>query len=217
MKKPLILTIIFVGFMLILFFCFGKKQENTDIVNSAIERNEIEPSSPSSRYEAILHENLFESEKGLEESKPIEEEKEEIVLEKSEASIVDDIRGEEDSNGVRHDVNLWIAEQPITYDQKLALIQLARSMQADLVNVERISQLDIENGRKEAEILAVNLMKSMGCIMDKFKDETDPFAYSYSLEKLIFNSENRIKANQQFDHALSGAAIIFPEGDPCAE
>ncbi len=133
------------------------------------------------------------------------------------SAAIKTLRGEEDSNGVRHDVNLWIADQPITYDQKLALLQLARSMQLNLLNSERINQLDIADGRKEAEKLAVNIMKSMKCIIDKFKDETDPFAYSYSLEKLMLNNENRINANEQFDRALSGAAIVFPAGDPCEE
>jgi len=213
MKKSIILTLIIIGFIIILFFCFGKKQEKTDTVTSTIERNEV--SSLPTQYDVLSHKNLFEPEKVLEESKPVEEEKKVLFLEKPETSVVDDVRGEEDSNGVRHDVNLWIAEQPITYDQKLALIQRARSMQIDLVNADRISKLDIKTAREEAKILTVNTIKAMKCILEKFKDETIPFAYTDSLEKLILNTKKRIEADEQLNEALTGAAIVSPEGDPC--
>ncbi len=214
MKKELILILVIIVFVLILLVYLCKQKINTETAKSVIERNEIEPSS-FSQYDAISHKNLFKPEKVSVEPKPVEEEKEVIVLEKPEIQSLDDIRGEEDSNGVRHDVNLWIAEQPITYNQKLALIQKARCLQNELVQSERLKKLDVETARKEASVLADESMKAIKCIGDQFDDQDDPYKFTDQLRKLILNTKERSEASESVDKAFSGGVIYYPKGDTC--
>jgi len=141
------------------------------------------------------------------------------TMEQDEISPIQDVsdivKGQEDENGVRHDINVWISKQDLNSEQKLALTQMAKTIQSEIVQAEQLKKFDIKTARKQAEILSVDSLRALDCILSRFNNDLNSFDYVDKIRKLTLNTKARIEADQFIDQALSGAAIIYPEGNAC--
>lgn len=113
------------------------------------------------------------------------------------------------ANGVRDDIDAYIASLPDTPAQKAVLLQHAAVLQATLtVDTSNFSAL---------HAVDMNLMNSIRCL-HKFYGEGIASRKSQDLEKFTVNTRIRLNAYEKFNSALSGTTIKIPSTAPnCAQ
>lgn len=120
-----------------------------------------------------------------------------------------DIRGpDKDSNGIRDDIDAWIAAQPISDAQKKAAKQVARVQQsmllADLNDTDALQKL----GERSAAAVV--------CISDTFSPERQIGRdLDSQIEAMTANTKERAKKYIAYNRAVSGSSGRLPEGKTC--
>jgi hypothetical protein len=112
------------------------------------------------------------------------------------------------SNGVRDDIEAYIASLPITQDQKAAAMQSARKMQLTLIvdlkdaaELERVSDLD---------------SRAIKCIADVFMPNyQDGYDLDSKIEAMTANTKERAKQYLAYNRARSGSVSSAPRGNTC--
>ncbi len=110
-----------------------------------------------------------------------------------------------DGNGVRDDIDAWIAAQPLTPIQKKALTQTAADMQSTLA-------VDLNNPDALAAVSARNAA-GIRCVYRRGV----PREYLVDIEKYTANTRSRVIAYHAYNKALDGTSIAGPAGDGCAK
>lgn len=120
-----------------------------------------------------------------------------------------DIKGPDaDYNGIRDDIDAWIAAQPITDVQKKAAQQTARVRQAELL-------VDLTNG-PELDKLGDLSMASVKCLRLSFMPEYQRgYDLSGKIVAMTANTRERAKKYLAYNRAVSGSSGRLPEGDTC--
>ena len=120
-----------------------------------------------------------------------------------------DIKGSDaDNNGIRDDIDAWIAAQPITDVQKKAAQQAARVRQAELV-------VDLTN-KTELDRLGDLSMASVTCLSDVFAPERQRGRdMGRQIEAITANTKERAKQYLAYNRAVSGSSGRLPEGNTC--
>ena len=120
-----------------------------------------------------------------------------------------DIKGPDaDNNGIRDDIDAWIAAQPISDSQKKAAQQSARVIQAELL-------ADLTN-RAELDQLGDRSMASIVCLGDSFMPERQKGRdLSSQIEAMTANTKERTKQYIAYNRAVSGSSGRLPEGNTC--
>jgi hypothetical protein len=108
------------------------------------------------------------------------------------------------NNGVRDDIEAYIAALQLTEVQKKAAMQDAKAMQMTLT----VDTTDKAAVQKVGEIM----MASSNCIGDRITNFTD---YSLKLESITANTKERAKQYIKFNTASSGSVTSMPSGDTC--
>jgi hypothetical protein len=119
-----------------------------------------------------------------------------------------DIAGPDaNANGVRDDVEAWIADQPLTEVQRKALRQKAKALQATLI-------VDLRNS---AALQAVGdgLAASSKCGGESFQDFADFYRLSGKIEGMTANTKERAVRYMQYNAARSGSTTTRPSGNAC--
>ncbi len=120
-----------------------------------------------------------------------------------------DIKGPDaNNNGVRDDIEAWIASLPITETQKKAAMQSARASQrallVDLMDAAALQSL----GNLE--------IASTVCIKDSFiPDRPLGSVLSSKIEAMTANTRERARRYLDYNKAVSGSATSLPEGNTC--
>ena len=119
------------------------------------------------------------------------------------------IRGPDaDNNGIRDDIDMWIAAQPISDAQKEAARQAARVRQAELL-------VDLNN-KAELDRLGDASMASVKCLGDRFKpDYQKGLDLSSKIVAITANTRERAKQYLAYNRAVSGSAGRVPDGNTC--
>lgn len=109
-----------------------------------------------------------------------------------------------DGNGVRDDIDTYIASLPYSAIQKSAVLQRARAFQRTLV-------IDLSN-RTQVQQLADEIMAAVNCLGDvlPLSDRR-----GLDLEALTMNTRDRAARYMHFNAALSGGVYDLPDGDTC--
>jgi len=111
-----------------------------------------------------------------------------------------------DGNGIRDDIDTYIATLPYTEVQKKALQQNARALS---------SSLTVDTADKVAlQKVANDMSNASWCIYTKLTDGTAGKTAG-ELEKMIVNTKNRFLQYEKFNSALSGSVSTSPVGDGC--
>lgn len=120
-----------------------------------------------------------------------------------------DMRGpDNDNNGIRDDIDAWIAVQPISDEQKKAARQAARVRQAELL-------VDLAN-KVELDRLGDLSMASVKCLRLSFMpDYQRGYDLSSTLVAITANTKQRAKQYLAYSRAVSGSSGRLPEGNTC--
>lgn len=120
-----------------------------------------------------------------------------------------DIKGPDtDNNGIRDDIDAWIAAQPITDVQKRAAQQMARAQQATLM-------VDLTN-KAALDQLGDRTMRGVDCLADSFEpDYQKGLDLSNRIEAMTANTNERTKKYIAYNRAVSGSSGRLPEGNTC--
>jgi hypothetical protein len=109
-----------------------------------------------------------------------------------------------DNNGIRDDIDAYIATLPYTDVQKKAIEQEARAISASLI---------VNVSDKNALMNVVNAMsRASSCEFSRFDITT---AGNTGMEKMIVNTKPRFIQYEKFNSALSGGVFASPDGDGC--
>ncbi len=113
-----------------------------------------------------------------------------------------------DNNGIRNDIDAWIAAQPISDSQKKAAQQAARVRQAELlVDLTQKAQLDR---------LGDMSMASIVCLGDVFAPNRQRGRdLSSKIVAITANTKERAKQYLAYNRAVSGSSGRLPEGNTC--
>lgn len=120
-----------------------------------------------------------------------------------------DIKGpDRDNNGIRDDIDAWIAAQPITEVQKKAAQQMAKVQQAKLM-------ADL-NDKVALQVLGDGSMAGVKCLRLSFMpDYQRGYDLSSQLEAMMANTKERAKQYIAYNRARSGSVTELPSGNTC--
>ena len=120
-----------------------------------------------------------------------------------------DLKGpDQDNNGIRDDIDAWIAAQPITEVQKRAAQQAARVMQLEI--------LARTDNKAELDQLGNASMAAVKCLGDSFKpDYQKGLDLSAQIEAITANTKERAKQYIAYNRARSGSVTELPSGNTC--
>ncbi len=111
-----------------------------------------------------------------------------------------------DNNGIRDDIDAYIATLPYTEVQKKAVKQHAKALSASLTvdTTDKVALLKV----------ADNMSRASWCVYTKLV-ETYASKIKADNEKMIVNTKNRFLQYEKFNSALSGGVFASPSGDGC--
>jgi hypothetical protein len=120
-----------------------------------------------------------------------------------------DLRGPDlDNNGIRDDIDDWIAAQPITDIQKKATQQMAKVQQAKLL-------VDL-NDQSALQALGEKTAAAVVCMSDSFAPERQAGRdLGNQIEAITANTKERAKQYIAYNRARSGSVTELPSGNSC--
>ena len=120
-----------------------------------------------------------------------------------------DIKGpDQNLNGVRDDIDAWIAALPITDKQKRAATQKAVALQRTLV-------LDLKN-KAAMDASGDELAASTTCLGDVFlPNYQESYKLSGKIEAMTANTKARAYRYIEYNGAASGSSTRLPTSDTC--
>ena len=114
-----------------------------------------------------------------------------------------------DANGIRDDVDQFIAARPDTAPQKEALAGFARGMQASL----GANAADQEATR----LIALQITRSINCVFSRYPSARTAASIALDeIQAVTANTRARLDAYLAYNRALDGSVAAIPEGDTCA-
>lgn len=119
---------------------------------------------------------------------------------------------DQDNNGIRDDVDAYIAQHYPAPPQRKAAEQFARAMQEAVTT----GSTSVDTAR------AIDRRSSaaISCIFDRFDGENGsayPAAVVEKLEGVTANTKKRLKSYLAYNKTLNGTALSSSEGDNCEE
>lgn len=112
------------------------------------------------------------------------------------------------NNGIRDDIDAYIANRDYTAGQKKAVEQFARGIQ-EAVIVDR-------NDRAQVRKIVLSDARAINCL-GNFDSQHPQFTHEtlQTYQKLTVNTQDRARAYLAYSHALSGSSWTLPQGDTC--
>lgn len=120
-----------------------------------------------------------------------------------------DIRGPDlDNNGVRDDIDKFIAALPLIDAQRRAAVQTARVQQRKLL-------ADLSD-KAALQVLSDASMAATACFGDTFEpDRRQSYKLAAKIEAITRNTPERAGRAIKYMAAVSGSMTDYPEGNPC--
>ncbi len=120
-----------------------------------------------------------------------------------------DLKGPDaNNNGVRDDIEAWIASLPITETQKKAAMQSARALQNTLV-VDLADNAALQRAGDQLAAAAV-------CRSDSFSQNfEDGSSLRSKVEAFTANTRERARRYLDYNKARSGSVTTLPSGNTC--
>ena len=112
------------------------------------------------------------------------------------------------SNGVRDDIETFIAKTYSTEPRRAAALQTAKALQQALV-------VNLADPTAE-KVVDRQISYGINCIYKQFADNSPhPARVTQELESVTTNTKERLLAYLQFNKALDGTSSALPQGDTC--
>ncbi|WP_425953325.1 hypothetical protein [Ralstonia pseudosolanacearum] len=119
-----------------------------------------------------------------------------------------DLKGPDaDNNGIRDDIDAYIAKQPYTPAQKSAATQYAKAMQ-QAITTDPTNSAAVRAADQQAN-------RAIHCLWNRFTSNPDAASVVSTYEKLTANTEVRTRAYLGYNKALDGTVSSQPRGDTC--
>ncbi|MBK6366137.1 MAG: hypothetical protein IPF65_02455 [Polaromonas sp.] len=120
-----------------------------------------------------------------------------------------DIKGpDQNLNGVRDDIDAWIASLPVTATQKRAATQAAEGLQNTLlVDVTDKAAMDASGNETIASVKCLRLV-----FMPNYDDG---YKLSAKIEAITMNTKERSYQYIKYNQAASGSVTRLPDGNTC--
>lgn len=113
-----------------------------------------------------------------------------------------------DGNGVRDDIDAWIARKLPPGQQRVAVTQLARAMQATVL-------VDVEDGVALRRVTDLG-SHAVSCVHDAWgADTAGASSWVSDIESMTTSTKKRLLAYLAYDRALSGKVISMPTEANC--
>ncbi|OWQ90274.1 hypothetical protein CDN99_12935 [Roseateles aquatilis] len=114
-----------------------------------------------------------------------------------------------DGNGVRDDVDAWIASRYPAGVQRAAAVQAARALQASLL----VNPQDLPAAKEASR----RITYAANCVFTRFPagGAIEPSRVMRELEGVTTNTKPRLLAYLAYNKALDGTSAALPEGDTC--
>ncbi|MGV8894792.1 MAG: hypothetical protein ACOH2K_18050 [Burkholderiaceae bacterium] len=110
-------------------------------------------------------------------------------------------------NGVRDDLDAYIAALPDTVLQKAALSQMAAAIG---------NALTTDTANLSSMLIASKQIAAAAACNHARYDSATASKKSAEIEKISVNTKTRFQAYDKFNAALSGTTFVRPQGDGCA-
>lgn len=116
---------------------------------------------------------------------------------------------DKDHNGIRDDIDTYISKNYVNEEQRKAVNQYAKSLQAylttDITDEVAVQEASNQNTR------------AMSCVFEKFnKSDNGPNgSIVEEIGSITTNTKKRLVAFYKFNSALDGLVITLPKGDFC--
>jgi hypothetical protein len=120
-----------------------------------------------------------------------------------------DLRGPDaENNGIRDDIDAWIAAQPMPDAQKKAARQMARVQQAKIL-------IDLSD-KSALQMLGDQSMRAVSCLVDVSKPNNQQgYDLVDKIEALTANTKERVKQYLAYNRARPGSVTELPAGNTC--
>ncbi|MFM0053730.1 hypothetical protein [Caballeronia grimmiae] len=119
-----------------------------------------------------------------------------------------DLKGPDaDNNGLRDDIDSYVAKQGYTAIQKMAVLQYAKALQAAVVAHT--------TDRPTAITLSDKVDYAINCVYAQFSNANDAYQINDLYQKLIVNTAARMNSYLGYNHALNGTVSASLTGDTC--
>ncbi len=109
-------------------------------------------------------------------------------------------------NGIRDDIDLYIAAQPDTPAQKAALSQMAAALQASMA-------VDTTDNAARL-VVSTKMINATSCLFTVYGAPVGG-QKSDDIEKITVDTMIRLHAYEEFNQAMSGSVIAYPVGNSC--
>lgn len=119
-----------------------------------------------------------------------------------------DIRGPDaDNNGIRDDIDAYIASLQVTDGQRKAVEQMARALQSALL-------VDLEDPEELRRVSDLG-MRGNRCLSINFSDFDEKLNVLTKIEGITANTQERAFQYMKYNQALSGGVYRLLKGDTC--
>lgn len=119
-----------------------------------------------------------------------------------------DLKGPDaDNNGIRDDIDAYIAKQNYTAPQKAAVQQYVKSIQAAVA----ANTTD----RTTAIALSKVIHSGINCVYENFLTGHDAWLLNRRYQGLVANTKPRLQSYLAYNHALNGTVSDLPTGGTC--
>lgn len=112
-----------------------------------------------------------------------------------------------DSNGVRDDIDVYISSLSVTSNKKIAIERTAGALQS-------VQLLDL-SAPDALQIVSENLIQSVICISAAFENPADAHKYLKTLEGYTANTQVRTQKYIDFNAARDGSVSRLPSSSNC--
>jgi hypothetical protein len=108
-------------------------------------------------------------------------------------------------NGVRDDIDAYIARLPLTPEQQRAALQKAKTLQMTLTTdlIDKVALQKVGDAG----------MASTKCLGKNFAENSS--GMSSRIESMTANTRERAKRYMEYNAARSGSSTSWPNGDTC--
>jgi hypothetical protein len=120
-----------------------------------------------------------------------------------------------DHDGLRDDIDAFIAAQSYSGDQRSAVMQLARGLESAVTAGEQAGDAGSGVATDTALAVAARVGKALVCVRTQFGDLATGTHIVDVYEKLTANTRVRVRAYLAYDHALDKQVLARPTGDVC--
>jgi len=113
------------------------------------------------------------------------------------------------NNGIRDDIEVYIAAQAYTPAQRQSMQQAAKA----IANILRVNTID----QNELRASDLSLQKSINCAWSRFPVSGAVTASTElkMIQKITVNTKARVEVYAKYQIAMNGKVLASPQGDSC--